>query len=138
MKKCLLALLAFIFTMVVLTSCKKIAEDTDEDKIRDLEFTVVDKTLLPEIVAAKIETELTKPFKFSYSDGEYIYIAIGYGEQTTSDYSIQVVKLYESKDYIVLKTKLIPPNKDEQAVTTPTYPFIVIKTEDLSKAVCFK
>lgn len=131
-------LVVFILMIaLLLVSCKKF-KDVDKDKIRDLEYTVLDESLCPEIVMEKIEAEKIQPFKFSYIDDEYIYIAIGYGEQATSDYSIQVLDLYETENNMIIRTQLLGPQKGEQPVETPTYPYIVIKTEKLDKDVCYR
>lgn len=126
-----------LIVLTIFTACKT-EEPQDKSKIRDLEYTVLESENLPEIVLEKIEDEKMMPFKFSYSDGEYIYVAIGYGEQLTGGYSIQVKELYETDAYIVIKTELIGPTKEELATSVITYPFIVIKTEDIGLPFCFK
>lgn len=126
-----------LLTIFILSSCKA-TKSVDEDKIKDLDYTVVDDEGLPEVVAAKIESVKTEPFKFSYTDGEYIYIAIGYGEQPTGGYSIQVLDLFETATYIVIRTNLLGPAPEDVATTVLTYPYVVVKTTDLDLAVCFR
>lgn len=135
MRLYIISLLLIVLT--IFTACKT-EEPQDKNKIRDLEYTVIERENLPEIVLEKIEDEKTMPFKFSYSDGEYIYVAIGYGEQLTGGYSIQVRELYETDSYIVVKTELIGPTSEELATSVITYPFIVIRTEDIGLPFCFK
>jgi hypothetical protein len=123
--------------MVIFTSCSK-EEEHDDDKIRDLEFTVVEDKDVPEVIAQKIEESKMEPFKFSYNDGQYLYIIVGYGEQPTGGYSIQVKELYESEDYVVVLTELLGPSKDDTVTMSLSYPYVVIKTEDVSLPVYYK
>lgn len=126
-----------LMSITIFASCKA-AKEENEDKVKDLEYTILESNLLPEIVATKIEAEKAIPFKFSYTDGEAIYIAIGYGEQPTGGYSIQVTDLYQAQEYIVVKATLIGPSEKDLAVTVLSYPYIVIKTENQDLPVCFK
>lgn len=137
MKIKVLLISILILTIGVFTSCK-VVKDDDRDKIRDLEYTVLAEESLPEVVKTKIEAEKENPFKFSYNDGEYLYIAIGYGEQPTGGYSVQVSKFYEAEEYIIIKTTLIGPSEDDIPNPQPSYPYIVIKTVNLDLPVCFK
>ncbi|MCT4545156.1 MAG: protease complex subunit PrcB family protein [Vallitalea sp.] len=129
--------LCCIIVMVIFTSCSK-EEEHDDDKIRDLEFTVVEDKDVPEVIAQKIEESKMEPFKFSYNDGQYLYIIVGYGEQPTGGYSIQVKELYESEDYVVVLTELLGPSKDDTVTMSLSYPYVVIKTEDVSLPVYYK
>lgn len=130
--------IAFLLSSIfILVSCKA-TKNEDEDKIRDLEYTIVEDEGLPEVVAAKIESVKAEPFKFSYTDGEDIYIAIGYGEQPTGGYSIQVTDLFETESYIVIRTNLLGPSESDATTTVLTYPYVVVKTTDLDLAVCFR
>lgn len=135
MKKILIILC--IISVAILTSCNN-AKQYEEDKISDLEFTVVDEQDIPEIIAQKIEESKMEPFKFSYSDGQYLYVIIGYGEQATGGYSIQVKEVYDTEKHVVILTELLGPSKDDTVTMSLSYPYIVIKTEDLQKPVYYK
>ena len=74
----------------------------------------------------------------TYADNGSLYIAVGYGEQPTSGYSIEVKELYESKNAIYIHTNLIGPTNDERIVERKTYPYIVVKLEYLDKNVVFQ
>lgn len=137
MKKKVLLIGILIFAVGIFTSCKVVKND-NKDKIRDLEYTVLADENIPEIVKTKIEAEKANPFKFSYNDGEYLYVAIGYGEQPTGGYSIQVPEFYEAKEYIVIKTTLVGPAENDVPISLPSYPYVVIKTANLDLPVCFK
>lgn len=137
MKRKIIWIVLVVFSMVLFTSCKT-KENEDLKKISDLDYTVMDEVDLPEIVLEKIEQDKMESFKFSYSNGEYLYIAVGYGEKPTGGYSIQVEDLYVTDKYVVVKTKLLGPSEDDTVITKTTYPYIVIKTIDAQLPVCYK
>ena len=121
---------------ITLSACK--SNKGEVDKIRDLEFTVVEDADLPEKLATIIEEKKVNPFKLTYSNEDYLYIVQGYGGQKTGGYSISVNELYLTENAIYVKTNLIGPGKDEPVTQTVTYPYVVIKTEYLDKLVVFE
>ncbi len=125
--------------ILIAVSCQSVKE-YEEDNLGDLDFTVVEDEDVPEILMIKIEEaiETKEPFKFSYSDGEYLYIIIGYGEQETGGYSIQVKDFYKSQDHIVIETELLGPTKEDMVTMSLTYPYIVVKTIDLGMSIRYK
>lgn len=136
MKKCIFVLC--LFMVFIFTACSDEVKEESNDKIKDLEFTVVDDQDIPDVIKQKIEENKMEPFKFSFSDGQYLYIVVGYGEQPTGGYSIQVKEVYESEDYVVILTELLGPSKEDTVTMSLSYPFIVVKTEDLSLPVYYK
>lgn len=128
-----------IFCMILLsliTGCS--AEKLSTEKLRDIEFTVVDEENIPEELEEMIEEREEKPFKLTYADNGALYIAVGYGEQPTSGYSIEVKELYETENAIYIHTNLIGPAKDEKIVERKTYPYLVVKLEFIDKNVVFE
>ena len=73
------ALLAWVFVVRFLTACS--VEKEELEKVRDLEFTVVGETDLPEELKNVIEEKKMGPFKLTYTDAQNLYIVVGYGEQ---------------------------------------------------------
>ena len=67
-----------------------------------------------------------------------MYIAKGYGTQSTSGYSIRVLELYEAAEGIVFSAELLGPAKDEPVLQVETYPYIVVKLKDLGMDVLFQ
>ena len=53
-------------------------------------------------------------------------------------YSILVKKLTETKDKIFLNTELRGPSKEETVLEKPSFPYVVIKIENISKEVVFE
>lgn len=135
MKKIILAILC-IGIFGLLSGCS--AEKISTEKLRDIEFTVVDEENIPEELEEMIDEKEEKPFKLTYADNGDLYIAVGYGEQKTSGYSIEVKELYETKNAIYIHTNLIGPAKDEKVLERKTYPYIVVKLEFIDKNVVFQ
>ena len=113
-------------------------EKTDPGKLRDLEFTLVDDSQIPEELKPLIEEKKAAEFKMSFDTGEFRYIAVGYGAQKTGGYSIMVEALYETRNAIYIKTNLMGPAKGETVTEVESYPYVVIKTEFLDKSVVFE
>lgn len=120
----------------LLSSCKH--EKTDLEKIKDLEFTVVEDEDIPAELKVIIEEKKVKPFKLSFSNKDYLYIVMGYGEKPTGGYSIKVDDLYLTKNAIYFNTSLLGPPKDEVVTQAITYPYIVVKIEYIDKSVVFE
>lgn len=126
--------LCFTFFLV---ACSEVTDDIGE-KIDDVEFTILEIEDVPEILVEQIIISKNEPFKLSLIDGSYIYIAIGYGEQETYGYSISVLDLYKTADYLVIETNLVGPNPNEKVIPQKDYPFIVIKSENIDLPICYK
>ena len=128
------ALLAWVFVVRFLTACSVEKDDLK----KDLEFTVVGETDLPEELKQVIGEKKTAPFKMTYTDDQNLYIAVGYGEQENGGYSISVRELYLTENAIVADTELLGPESAEQTGAEKSYPYIVVKTEYLEEPVIFQ
>lgn len=135
MKKLISFILCAAF-LTAFTGCS--SEKLSTEKLRDIDFTVVDEEDIPEELEEMIDEKEEEPFKLTYADGGVLYIAVGYGEQPTTGYSIQVTELYESKNAIYIHTNLIGPSKDEKVLERETHPYIVVKLEYIDKNVVFE
>lgn len=132
MKKwCLVMLIIWI-----LTGCG--VQTQDEEKISDLEFTVLDPEKIPEELRDVLEEKKITPFKVTYEDEGYLYICVGYGEQQTSGYSIIVEDLYLTSNAVYVDTELLGPGKGEETAAASTCPYIVLKLRDVEESVVFK
>lgn len=125
---------ALLFT-VLLTGCGLRGEAIV--KIRDLEFTVMEEDQVPKALKEVIDENLGTEMKLSYQNEGELYIARGFGEQKTGGYSIAVEQCYLGEDGIHVKFQLIGPSKEEKLAQEPSYPYIVIKTEDLEETIIF-
>lgn len=131
-----LFLLIFLTTLP-LASCgttKKI----DEENSKKLDFTVVKEIDYPEELTKLLESKKKDVFKFSYSDGENLYLCVGYGTKDSGGFSITVDHLLQTDSGIHIKTTLKGPSTDEERSSATTYPCIVIKTEFIDEPVMFE
>lgn len=132
---------AYAVVVIALTAglCGCAAKDVPEDKIKDIDFTVLGEDQQPDSLKDIIAEKYADPFQISYTLGEELYIAVGYGEQPSGGYSICVNAFYETEDALVIDTTLIGPGKAENVTKTPTRPYIVVKTENITdKMIEFK
>ena len=138
-KKMKVIIKMFAVTLVLsflLTGCTMHSEE--RIKLRDLDFTVLSEEKIPQELMTIIQEKKGEPFKLTYSDNEYLYISIGYGEQSTGGYSIAVNELYLTDNAIYVNTTLLGPDGAAQAENAPSHPCIVIKTEKLDETVIFE
>lgn len=126
------------FTCVVvfnITACS--VTKISQEKIRDIEFTVLKEEEIPEKLADNMKEKEKEGFRISYADEGYLYIAIGYGEQEKSGYSIEIKECYETKNAIYVHPNLIGPAEKEGSKEVKTYPCLVLKLEWIDKHVVF-
>ena len=109
-----------------------------QEKLRDLEFTVLDKEDVPQEMKQMIEEEKAEPFRLTYTDQGSLYIAEGYGAQLTTGYSVEVTGLYETEDEIRIHTSLLGPEKGEEIKEITTFPYVVVQLGAIDKNVIFE
>ena len=136
MGKKIFALLLCLGTLLGLCGCSLMS--TEEVKLRDLDFTLLGEELVPGELAAMIEERKAEAFKMTYSDNQNLYICVGYGQQETGGYSITVDELYLTEEAVHVQTTLLGPDVSDKGNKTPSYPYIVIKTEYLDLPVICK
>ena len=83
------------------------------EKLRDLEFAVIGPDETPQELAQIIEEKKNDSFRLTYTSGNDLYIAAGYGKQETGGYSITVPELYLTDNSIIVKTELKGPERSE-------------------------
>lgn len=128
-----------ILLLIILSSlCGCSAKKLSTEKMRDIDFTVVEKENIPKELETMIAEKEKQVFKLTYADQGVLYVAEGYGKQQTSGYSIEVKDCYETENAIYVRTNLIGPAKDEKIVEKTTYPYIVIKMEFIDKNIVFE
>ncbi len=137
----LFLLLTFAVT-IVLVGCSVTTKEGNE-KIKDIEFTVLGEENIPEELKQIIEEKKEKEFKLTYQDSDFLYICVGYGKQDTGGYSITVNDLYLTANAIYVDTNLIGPEPENREVYQAqetdgaSYPYVVVKIEYLDEAVVF-
>ena len=126
----LLALLLF------LGGCS--VEKSEPKKMKDLDFTLVEDSQVPENLKALIEEKKAAEMKITMDDGESKYIVAGYGTQKTGGYSISVDELYLTDNAIHINTTLIGPAKGEMVPEATSFPYVVLRIAYLDKSVVFE
>lgn len=138
-RKLLLLVLGVIFLCSLLfTAGCELTNGDKTAKVKDLDFTVVEEADLPEELKSLIDEKKKEPMKLTYSNKEYSYIVVGYGEQRSGGYSISVDELYLTENAVYIKTTLIGPKADEKVTQAATWPFVVVKMELRGEAVVFE
>lgn len=136
-KRILTYTITCVILMMAVLGCSM--EDTQEDRLKDIDFTVVGEEQQPEALRDIIAEKSAEPFQISYTLGTEMYIAIGYGEQSGGGYSISVNEFYETEESVIIDTTLIGPGKAENVTNTLTRPYIVVKTQNIAdKMIEFK
>ena len=125
-----------MFGIFLLGGCTLLSEE--KIKLRDLDFTVLGEEKIPEQLRDIIDEKKAQPFQITYTDNVNLYICIGYGEQETGGYSIAVNELYLTDTNIIVNASLLGPEAADKDNRTPSYPYIVIKTEYLEQTVTFE
>ena len=118
------------------TGCR--SENNADEKIRDLDFTVIGENEIPAELADIIAQKREKPFKLTYADGSDMYIVVGEGPQKGGGFSVAVKELYVTENSIVIRTELIGPEKDEASGADMSYPVLVVKTQIMEEPVVFR
>lgn len=109
-----------------------------EEKLRDLDFTVISPDCAPAELLNEIEGKKQEEFQMTFRDGNYLYLCVGYGQQKTGGYSICVKDLYLTDSSIVLDTTLLgPKHSNENKTSEKSYPYIIIKMEYIDAVVIF-
>ncbi len=127
-------LVMFVMTSVCLTAC---GQQKEEKRGKDWDYTVVPTADCPKDFLTEIEKKKINPFQMTYDDGEYRYLAVGYGEQETNGFSIRVQGLYEKEEALCMETSLAGPEEDQIVSNKKSYPFLVVKTHKTEKKVVF-
>jgi len=135
-KRTLCVAVTLLGTVLFFTGCA--IEKTNRTKVRDLDYHVVVEAEIPQELKLQMEEKKAADFKMTYETPEHLYIVRGYGEQQTGGYSIQVEELYLSSNAVFFKTTLVGPRKGENAAKSPSYPYIVVRTERVDKNVVFE
>ena len=126
----------FLCILLLAAGCS--VERTDEQKIKDLDFVIVEESQMPEGLMTLIEEKKQEAFKLVFDTEKDKYIVVGYGRQKTNGYSISVEELYITSNAVYINTNLIGPSKGEAISEVESFPYIVVKTEYLDKSVVFE
>lgn len=135
-KAWLAVVLVCTFVVTLLTGCG--SKSDEPEKIRDLDFTVVQESELPEQLKLLIGEKKCNPFKLTYAGSDALYIVQGYGAQPTGGYSVTVKELWLADNAIYFYSELLGPKEGENVAQNMSYPYVAVKTEMLDLPVVFK
>ncbi|MGN0435325.1 MAG: protease complex subunit PrcB family protein [Wujia sp.] len=131
------AALAMAMLLFLLSGCK----DKEETVRSEIDFTVCDKTKIPEELFNIIEEKKTKVFKLSYINDSYMYVVVGYGEKSRDNMHVVVEDLYMTDSAIFVETNLytdkISASDTDAYGESSMYPYIVLKFEKYDLPVVF-
>lgn len=136
MKKHIYIFILLLLPALLLSGCGITKAGTE--KIRDLEYTVLDESEIPDLLKEEIEQKKADDFKLSYREDEDLYIVRGFGMQETGGYSIQMQELYLADNAIYFKANLIGPENSRDVEKAVSYPYIVVKTARYEENVIFE
>ena len=121
---------------VCLTGCGA-EEKKGDEKLKDIEFTVLGEENIPEELKQIIDEKKEKEFKITYQDGDFLYICVGYGKQETGGYSITINELYltanaihmDMRQYrnVTLFPSYLPVYPIPHATSIKNYRLIIVK-----------
>lgn len=124
-----------VCTLLCISGCSVIKTATEKEN--DVEYAVVSGSEIPKELSAFIEENKSTKMKLTYTDKGNEYVIIGYGEQSTSGYSVEVLELYETENTIIISTNLLGPSPQEDIVEKSTFPYVVILIEETEKPIMF-
>ncbi|MDO5409085.1 MAG: protease complex subunit PrcB family protein [Lachnospiraceae bacterium] len=110
------------------------------EKTGDISYTVVSEEEVPKELQTLIEERKESEFRLSFSEGEELYLVVGYGRQETGGYSIQIKELYLAGDVIYMDTELLGPLPEETADVkdSTAAPWIAVKMQQTDKTIYFE
>lgn len=114
--------------------------DTKPEKTGDISYTIVPEGEVPEELQKLIDERKESEFRLSFSEGENLYLAVGYGRQETGGYSIQLKELYLAGDVIYMDTELQGPLPEEttDVQDSTAAPWLVVKMQQMDKTIFFE
>ena len=122
-----------VLGLMTVTGCSVTGEKEEREPV---DFTVVSEERLPEELAKLLESKKAEPFKLTYTDGGFLYLCVGYGEQATGGYSVSVKELDCCDGMIYVDTLLVGPESVPEE-SAPSYPMIVLKIENREEQITF-
>lgn len=114
--------------------------DTKPEKTGDISYMIVPEEEVPEELQKLIDERKESEFRLSFSEGENLYLVVGYGRQETGGYSIQLKELYLAGDVIYMDTELQGPLPEEtkDAQDSTAAPWLVVKMQQMDKTIYFE
>ncbi len=112
--------------------------DPDKKKLKNVDYTIVEDSNIPEKLLEVIEQKKETEFKLSFENNDDMYLVHGYGEQETGGYSIVVRDLFLTENALYFDTELLGPENGSDPQKKPSYPYIVVKTKKHKQNIVFE
>lgn len=122
--------------LLTMSACS--VQKIQEEKLRDLDYTVLCEEDIPEELQEQIRRKKMEEFRLTYEDQGILYLARGYGERETSGYQVELKACYETENVLHIRTELLGPSKKEKIIREKTNPYIVVKLLSVGKNVMFE
>lgn len=129
--------IVMVFFMLCFMGCSK----QQENPSNPLEFELCDDTMIPDSFLELIGEKKDEQFKMSYACNDCIYIAVGYGMQSTNDRIVCLKELKINDSAIFISTGLYTKNhvgNPEYSSEPSICPYIVIKCKTNNKPICYE
>lgn len=131
-----IVVVSLVFLMAALCGCR--LEKSEDEKIKDLDYTVCDESKLPDELKEIIKEKRKEPFKLTYRTKDYLYIVVGYGAQDRTDLNVKMTELYLTENAIYVDTDLEAVDTTTLEDQKVTYPWIAVKCELYDVQVNFR
>lgn len=122
--------------LLTMSACS--VQKIQEEKLRDLDYTVLCEEDIPEELQEQIQRKKMEEFRLTYEDQGILYLARGYGERETNGYQVELKACYETENALHIRTELLGPSKKEKIIREKTNPYIVVKLSSVGKNVMFE
>lgn len=144
MRRCGIFVLKLLILLVILAACGYVfwgcGSENQPEKTGDISYTVIPEEEVPEELKKLIDERKESEFRLSFSEGENLYLVVGYGRQNTGGYSIQIKNLYLAGDVIYIDTQLQGPlpEETEDANAGTAAPWIAVRIPASDKTIYFE
>ena len=98
---------------------------------KNVEYVICKDSNLPDQLKTLLEEKKKNPGTFTYRNSRYIYLVVCYGKRAYSGYSVKIEECWRSEETLFLRTQLMGPAAGEDIVETDTYPYIVVRCQQM-------
>lgn len=134
----LLLMMTVIGTVAVMVSVSGCDREAEDENLTPVDFTVVSFEDIPKDFLTQIEEKKNADFRLTYTADGWLYIARGYGAQSSGGYSIAIKEVSMSDNAVYFDSELLGPKQGEAVNKLATYPYVVVKLEDAGRSVVFR
>lgn len=109
--RCLIA--SALSAGMILSGCA--VQYAEESRIADIEYEVIERASeVPDAVADMISRQGGSPYMLTFSDGETLYIARGYGSDHLPGCTVTAEEVYETEHAVCIRTRISGRDRREE------------------------